>query len=231
MQMKDIFGEALLDFHHACFQPPLLLHNEYGPPEEIPVETYFREADDYSELEIFALECVKGRILDIGAAAGRHALHLQSKNFDVTAMDISENCGELMRLRGIEKIVIEDVMHFRAGLFDTGIMLMNGIGLAGDLQQLRKLLLHLKNLVEHAGQILLDSTDISYLYEESTVPEHKYYGELTFFYEYKGIVDQSFNWLYIDQDTLTRAALDCGWQCQVIFEDETDAYLARLTHI
>ena len=228
--MTDIFGQALHDFYFKRFLPPLLLHNEYGPPEEIPVETYFRDADDYSELEIYALQCVKGRILDIGAAAGRHALHLQQRKFDVTAMDISAHCGELMRQKGVQQIVIEDVMEYDQGQFDTIIMLMNGIGLAGDLAQLNKLLLHLKKLVVPDGQILLDSTDISYLYDDSPAPDNKYYGELTFFYEYKGDRDAPFKWLYIDQDSLIRMASESGWDCQVIFEDETDAYLARLTH-
>jgi SAM-dependent methyltransferase len=227
--MADIFGQALLDFYFNRFQPPLMLHNEYGAPEEIPVETYFRDADDYSELEIYALQCVKGRILDIGAAAGRHALHLQHRNFDITAMDVSAQCGELMRHKGVKNIVIQDVMLYDQRQFDTAIMLMNGIGLAGDMSQLRKLMIHLKNLVAPDGQVLLDSTDILYLYEDSTVPDNKYYGELTFYYEYKGVRDEPFKWLYIDQDSLIRIASDCGWHCQVIFEDETDAYLARLT--
>lgn len=228
--MADIFGKALLDFYFNRFQPPLLLHNEYGPPEEIPVETYFREADDYSALEIYALECVKGRILDVGAAAGRHALHLQRRNFDITAMDISAHCGELMHHKGVQQIVIEDVMSYKQGQYDTVIMLMNGVGLAGDLSNLSRLLWHLKSLVTPEGQVLLDSTDISYLYEESARPDYKYYGELTFYYEYKGVMDEPFNWLYIDQDSLQQIASDSGWHCQVIFEDDTDAYLARLTH-
>jgi methylase of polypeptide subunit release factors len=91
--MKDIFGKALLDFFQGQFQPPLFLHNEYGDPEEMPVESYFYGFEDYSELEIFALQQAYGKILDVGAASGRHALHLQENHQDITALDISAFAG------------------------------------------------------------------------------------------------------------------------------------------
>jgi SAM-dependent methyltransferase len=227
--MKDLFGKALLDFYCNRFESPLLLHNEYGPPEEIPVESYFRGPDEYSDLEIFALGYVKGKILDVGAATGRHASYLQNKGFIVSAMDISGYCGELMHNLGVKDVMIRDIREFEGARYDTVTMLMNGIGLAGDICNLERLLVHLKKIVKPSGQVLLDSTDISYLYEGSALPSDKYYGELSFYYEYRGDTDQPFKWLYIDQDRLMQIADDCGWQCQVIFEDETDAYLARLT--
>ncbi len=229
--MKDLFGSALMDFHKGCYAPPLLLHNEYGPPEEIPVEGYFRNEEDYAELEAYALECVMGRTLDIGAATGRHALHLQQQKIKVTALDLSPLCGELMRERGVKDVAVGDIMHFQGGEFDTVFMLMNGIGLAGDMKQLSKLIRHLKGLVKPRGQILIDSTDISYLYQDRNFPEERYYGELTFYYEYKGAMDAPFKWLYIDQKSLIKISKQCGWYCQIIFEDETDAFLARLTHL
>jgi len=226
--MKDLFGKALFDYHSGKFDPPLLLHNEYGSPEEIPIASYFRGPDEYSELETFALGHAKGKVLDIGAATGRHALYLQDRNLKVTALDISQLCGKLMRDLGVKDVVVDDIMKFDQGPFDTVIMLMNGIGLAGDISRLGELLIHLKKIVKPGGQILLDSTDISYLYEGEELPTDKYFGELSFYYEYQNMTDQSFSWLYIDQDKLMTIAEECGWHCQVIFEDETDAYLARL---
>ncbi len=228
--MKDLFGQALLDYYHNTFRGPLLLHNEYGEPEVIPISSYFRDVDEYTDLEIFALENVKGEILDVGAATGRHALYLQKQNLDITAMDISALCGILMKEQGVRKVVIKDVMEFEEE-FDTVIMLMNGIGIAGNPEGLNDLLHHLKRIVKPDGQILLDSSDISYLYEETDLPTDKYFGQLTFHYEYNGEIDAPFEWLYIDQLRLSEIAEECGWNCQVIFEDETDAYLARLIHI
>ena len=51
--------------------------NNYGFKEEMPIETYFREWDDFPQIEQFALSLTKGKVLDIGAGAGAHSLYLQ----------------------------------------------------------------------------------------------------------------------------------------------------------
>jgi SAM-dependent methyltransferase len=226
--MKDVFGQALLDYYHGSFAPPLLLHNEYGPPEEIPIESYFFDEQSYSDMEVFALQQLCGKILDIGAASGRHALHLQRLGMDITAMDISPSCGKLMKEMGVKKIVIDSIWHYSKEQFDTIFMLMNGVGLVGTINELKKFLIHLKRLLSSKGQLILDSTDISYLYDNGKFPKDKYFGELTFQYEYKNIVGDSFDWLYIDSEKLIEIAHFTGWNCQIIYSDDSDAYLARL---
>ena len=226
--MKDVFGQAMLDFYYDSFQPPLLLHNEYGSPEIIPIERYFIDFEDYSELELFAMQQFKGKILDVGAATGRHALHLQDLGFDVSAMDISNACGELMEKMGVEKIIIDDIYRYRDATYDTVSMLMNGIGLAGSIEKLKELLSHLRSILNPFGQLLADSSDISYLYEDGKFPEQKYFGELNFQYEYKGERGEPFSWLYIDPEKLNEVAESVGWSCQILFQDETQAYLARM---
>ncbi len=224
----DVFGRALWDFHCGNFDPPLLLHNEYGAPEDIPVAGYFSPEDDWSEIEIFALELAHGRVLDIGAAAGRHPLWLQQKNIAVTALDVSPYCGKVMKARGVNNVVTKDIFEYDGYEFDTILMLMNGLGVAGTIGGLEKLLGHLKNILAPGGQLLADSTDISYLYEKKAFPDDKYFGELSFRYEYKHEKSDVFSWLYIDPDILIKTARRCGWKCQIIFEDEADAFLARL---
>ena len=228
--MKDIFGQALSDYYYNSFTPPLLLHNEYGKPEEIPIERYFLKEGEYSSLEIYALEQFSGKILDIGSATGRHVLHLQELGYDITALDISASCGKLMHVMGVKKVIVDDIFHFNDHVYDTISMLMNGIGIAGNISGLKELLMRLKTMLQPAGQLLIDSSDISYLYENIELPRDKYYGELSFNYEYKGVKGETFNWLYIDQQKLIEIANKCDWSCQVIFEDETEAYLARLQY-
>ena len=228
--MKDIFGQALSDYYYNSFTPPLLLHNEYGIPEEIPIERYFAKEGEYSLLEIYALEQFSGKVLDIGSATGRHALHLQELGYDITALDISASCGKLMHEMGVKKVIVDDIFNFNDHVYDTISMLINGIGIAGNISGLKELLMRLKTMLQPAGQLLNDTSDISYLYENIELPRDKYYGELSFNYEYKGVKGETFNWLYIDQQKLIEIANKCDWSCQVIFEDETEAYLARLQY-
>lgn len=229
--MKDVFGKALLDYYNGVFEAPLLLHNVYGDPEIIPLDSYFNTADEFSDMEFFALSMAKGKILDVGAATGRHAWYLQKQKKKVTALDISPSCGQIMRESGVQNVLIGDIFQLNLDRFDSVILLMNGIGLVGSLGGLRQFLRLMASILKAGGQLIFDSTDISYLYSGAQLPTDKYYGQLSFRYKYKGEIDEPFDWLYIDQEMLLKITREEGWMCQIIYQDDRDSYLARLIHI
>ncbi len=224
----DVFDKALLDYFHQNATPVLLLHNSYGVPEEMPVEVFFREIEDMPDIELCALDICEGDVLDIGAGVGMHTLILQHRGFDVTALEISEAAIQIMNENGVKSIIKEDIFSFDQRKFDTLLLLMNGIGLVGNINRLEIFLEHAKKILKPDGQVLLDSSDIRYLYENAPPPDDKYYGELSYRYEYKGEVGEWFDWLYIDQLALEDIADKCGYYCQIVFEDDNDQYLARL---
>jgi SAM-dependent methyltransferase len=223
----DVFGEALKDYYQDRFMGPLLLHNSYGEPEEMPVEVFFREEADLPGLEKFALSSCRGRILDAGAGAGSHSLILQNRGHDVTALEISAAATGIIKALGVEKVLHEDILKYDREKYDTVLLMMNGIGLVQTLDGLRHFLRHATKLLRENGQILMDSSDISYLYEEVVKPDH-YYGEIKYQYEYKRVRGEWFGWLYVDQETLFDIARTEGWLMQVIYENDDDQYLARL---
>ncbi|PTQ94820.1 methyltransferase family protein [Mucilaginibacter yixingensis] len=227
--MNDVLGQAIYDYHHKLGKHKLWIHNHYGPKEEMPVATYFRTEDDMPDLEWLALNECRGKILDVGAAAGCHALLLQERNFDVTAMDISPLAVQVMSARGVIKTLPADIYRYQHEQFDTILLLMNGIGLAGTVDGLKLLLNHFKLLLKPGGQIICDSSDIAYLYDEIPFPEDRYYGEISYQYQYKGQKTDWFNWLYADEEIMHRTAAECGYQMEVLVEDEYGQYLARLT--
>jgi SAM-dependent methyltransferase len=227
--MKDILGQALHDFYYQTTPETLWIHNHYGPKEEMPVDTFYRKADEMPELELIALKECRGKVLDVGAGAGSHALFLQEQGFDVTALDISGMGVNIMKARGVKDALEADIFAYRESKYDTLLLLMNGIGLAGSLDNLKSLLSHLKTLLKPGGQLLFDSSDIAYLYEDDIPEGDKYYGELWYQYEYKNQQTEWFKWLYIDQQTLTDLATGEGWAVELLFEDEYDQYLAKLT--
>ena len=226
--MNDVLGQAMYDYWKQ--QPPskLWINNKYGPKEEMPVETYFRDEDDMPDIEWMALEQCRGKVLDIGAGAGSHALFLQQQGIDVIAMDISPLCVKVMQERGVKKAVEADVYTFNQGKYDTLLLLMNGIGLARTIDGLKKLLIHLKTLLNSDGQLLFDSSDIAYLYE-GKLPKQGYYGEVEYQYTYKQLKTEWFKWLYIDEHTLQPIAAECGYLMDVLIDDEYGQYLTRLT--
>lgn len=227
---NDVFGQALLDYQeYGILYEKLLLHTSYGDVEEMPVEEFFREPDEFPELEAIALALCDGHILDIGAGAGRHALYLQAKGHRVTALERSPKACTVMHQLGVRRIVQDDYFTFHAGTYDTLLFMMNGIGIAGTVDGLKTILHHARKLLNEGGQLLLDSSDIAYLYADGAVKKPAgYYGEIRYQYEYKGIRDKPFHWLFIDQETLIQVGHSKGWVVQVLFEDEYNQYLARM---
>jgi SAM-dependent methyltransferase len=225
--MNDVLGQVIFDHHNKLSGSKLWINNKYGPKEEMPLAAYFRGEDDMPDIEWMALEQCRGKVLDIGAGAGSHALQLQEQGIDVTAIDISPLCVKTMLERGVSKAIEADVFSYRSQ-YDTLLLLMNGIGLAGTLGGLKDLLIHLKTLLNKGGQILFDSSDIAYLYE-GNLPKQGYYGEIQYQYEYKKLKTEWFNWLYVDEHALQQVAIDAGYTMEVLIEDEFGQYLTRLT--
>ena len=230
MQQQDPYGEALLaEYHQSSNRQPLYLHTSYGDTDEMPIAVFFRTEEDFSELEHIALALCDGHVLDVGAGAGAHALYLQSKNFAVTGLEISALAAGVMQQRGVHDILQADFFTHKNATYDTLLFLMNGIGIAGTVSGFRTLLQHSKTLLSERGQLLFDTSDISYLYTDFDVekPPH-YFGEITYQYEYDGHMGLEFPWLYLDQQMLIAIANEEGWVVQILFEDNQDQYLVRM---
>jgi SAM-dependent methyltransferase len=228
----DVQGQALMDFwQHKDKKLKLKLHTSYGPPERMPVQVFFRDPRKYSELERQALSHCRGRVLDVGAGAGAFPLVLQEKGLAVTALENSALSCEVMRLRGVKDVLLGDLWEMEGVHYDTLLLMMNGLGLAGTLPELPGLLQQLRGLLAPGGQILFDSSDIRYLYEGEDVPmpQDRYWGEILYQYEYKGERGEEFSWLYLDMEVMSVIARDMGFHFRVLYGPDHDQYLARLT--
>jgi len=226
--MEDVLGQALYDYYHGERVGKLWIYNKYGPREQMPRNTYFRTEDEMPDLEWLALERCYGKVLDIGAGAGSQALLLQERGLDISALDISGLLVSIMEHRGLKKVIQANIFEYNSDGFDTLLLLMNGIGLAGTIKGVKTLLLHLATLINPGGQILFDSSDISYLYN-GDLPADKYYGEIDYQYAYKKNRSEWFSWLYVDETTMSSIASECGYNMEVLLDDEFGQYLARLT--
>ena len=225
----DVLGHALHDYSLGHRGSPLLTHTSFGGVEEMPIAEFFRSPVDFPELEHIALSLCDGKVLDVGAGAGSHALFLQKRGMDITALERSPLGCEVIRSRGVEKVVSADFFEYRGPRYDTLLFLMNGIGIAGSLERLPTLLSHCETLLTPGGQLIFDSSDIAYLYADGTIERPTgYYGQIRYQYAYKGKRSAPFDWLFIDQETLISIAQPLGWVVQILFEDGHDQYLVRM---
>ena len=224
-----------MDYYGGSPVGELWSHSSLGTSEQVPVAHFFRDFSQMPVLEQTALKLCRGRVLDIGCGAGSHCLYLQEAGLDCTGLDLSRDAIRVASLRGVGKTICEDIHEFGVGNFDTLLLLMNGAGVAGTLEGLRKLLRHLSGLLAPGGQILMDSSNLIYMFEEDDdggvwVPGHvDYYGEVTYRWEYKGREGAEFPWLFVDFRTLQQEAAQLGYEVALLQEGAHYDYLARLS--
>jgi len=232
--MKDLMGRAIWDYFKNENPADLQTETSISELDELPVDYLFRDFEEMNKIEQKALKLSQGKVLDIGAGAGSHSLYLQNeRNLDVTALDISPKSIEVCQLRGIQKAVAQNMLEFSGETFDTILLLMNGTGIFQSLQVIDIYLKKLHSLLNKNGQILIDSTDILYMFDADEdggvyIPAEGYYGELDYIVHYKGESEDPIKWLYLDFNTLKNAAENNGFKIEMILQDE-DSYLAKLT--
>lgn len=234
--MKDLFGKAMFDFQTNNSPEDIITETTISEEDEMSVDYLFRSYNEMPKIEQKALQLATGKTLDVGCGAGSHSLSLQNdRKLEVTSIDISEKAIETCKLRGVKNAKVQNILDFEEEKFDTIILLMNGVGIFGKLDNCNKYLSKLKSLLNEGGQILLDSSDIIYMFDEDEdggkwIPSNNdYYGELVFNISYKGEKEEPFNWLYLDYNTLQNAAIANGLKCELVLEGEHYDYLARLS--
>ncbi len=227
MNNKDILGEALKNYYLSGISERITVHTSYGPDEEYVSEYFFRSEEELPEIEEYALLQCNNRILEIGSGAGSHALFLQNVGQNITAMDLSGGCVNVMLNRGVKKIIHGDVFQFNLREYDTIIMLMNGIGLVGSLTGLMIFLDKMEKITSPGSQLIFDSTDVRYVLKERIKTDH-YIGQVKYQFEYRDKQGPWFDWLFIDPGKLTEYCKNTVWIPQIIYENADGHYLARL---
>lgn len=232
---KDPMGAAISDYFNTHKADKLRVFSSQFDEDEIPVKELFRPFRQMPLLERTALELATGKILDVGAGSGCHTLALQEAGKEVCAIDISPLSVDVMRQRGVKDARLVNLFDARfAETFDTILMLMNGSGIIGRLENLPFFFQKMKQLLRPSGSILMDSSDLRYLFEDEDGSfvinlADDYYGEIDFRMQYKDIEGTPFDWLYIDFQTLSLYASDNGFQAKLVKEGKHYDYLARLT--
>lgn len=233
ISMKDIFGIALLDYQNGNYTEDIITSTSISDEDILPLEYLFRSYSEMPKLEQKALNLANGSILDVGAGTGNHSLYLQKKDLTVKAIDNSKGAIEVCKLRGVKHAELIPLLE-EIETFDTVLLLMNGTGIFQTLNDLPTYLNHLKNLLNTNGQILIDSSDIKYMYEDEDGgywhnANSNYYGELDYFLSYKNEKEVPMKWLYLDFNTLSIACASAGLKCEKILDGDHFDYLAKLS--
>jgi len=230
--IKDPLGDALLNYFDSGEEQLLKVYSKDVSPDEYKASYFFRSYAEMPLQEQKALKLCSGKVLDAGAGAGCHSLWLKENGFDVTALDTSFGCVQVMKKQGLQNVFNESVLLHK-GQYDTILLMMNGIGLAGKIKGVHALLNHLKSLLKVGGQILVDSSDILFLFgnleaDELLSFDKDYLGEVEFQFAYKKERGPWFSWLYLDERTFRELAQKAGFNFKIIYSKKEQGYLAQL---
>lgn len=228
---KDPLGRIILDYSKDSIERQVIVESEICDDDFIDASYLFRSYEEMPQMEQIALKHCSGSILDIGAGAGIHAQYLIDKGFDVKAIDVSPGAVEYMKSKGLN--AEEKDFYSVTEQYDTLLMMMNGIGIAGSLDNLERTLLQAKKMLRENGQLLFDSTDIKYLYMDDDGGmwidlNTEYYGNFNFRMHYEDHSTDWFDWLYIDFDKLQEAANKLDLNVEKLYEEDNQ-FLARIT--
>lgn len=234
---KDPMGQAIADFYKNGSADLLRVFSSQFEEDEIPVGQLFRTEDQMPAIERKALQLAGGKVLDVGAGSGCHSLALQQMEKDVCAIDISPLSVEIMKKRGVRQVYQMNLFDERfCDTFDTVLMLMNGSGIVGRLENLPAFFHRMKQLLRPNGCVLMDSSDLRYIFEEEDGSfaidlAAGYYGEVDFQMQYKQVKGEPFDWLYVDFQTLSYYATESGFRAELVMEGKHYDYLAKLSVI
>jgi 2-polyprenyl-3-methyl-5-hydroxy-6-metoxy-1,4-benzoquinol methylase len=230
----DPISHAVSDYLNGQRNQNIIIHCDLAEDDIMEVDYFFRTLEELPEREKMALKQCGGKVLDVGACVGAHALPLHSMGHQIKAIDTSKGAIDYLKSKNIEGEQIP-FMKYAGAEYDTLLFLMNGIGIAGKLNQLDAFLQHCSTLLKPGGNILCDSTDVRYFYEDEEGAvwmdlNAEYFGEFSFQMEYKETMGEWFSWLYLDYETLEKHAEINGFTCTLLHQDGPE-FLAELRKV
>lgn len=231
----DLFGMAFLEFNEQGNDCPIQVWINGEEQDPLPPSYFFRSYNDMPALEQIALAACGDRVLDVGAAAGCHSVWLQANGHRVRSVELSPLACDVMRQRGLTDVVCADFLSLEpVAEFDTVLFLMNGLGMGKDVEGTGQLLQHAARFLKPGGEIIGDSSDIAYLYEDeegeakrelsSQPPFDHYYGKVHFKLKWKELISE-FPWIYPDPAVLRQLASSQGLDFTVVAEGPHHDYL------
>jgi len=229
----DAFGKAILDCYETGEEAMTTLYRvEDGNEEEMPASDYFATFDDWTPTDRALTNWVHGRILDIGAGAGRVSLHFQEKGHDVVAVDLSEGCLKVLEKRGVKNIRRHNILEgpLEGEKFDTICLFGMNLGIPGLAKNRSQFIADLKSMLNPGGRIIgtqvnWDKTTkkIHIDFQRQLRDEGKHPVEMTLRFHYKG-VEEDFSWVLTNSEELEKLAEVHGLELESCIEISNATY-------
>ncbi len=219
----------------------VVIERDDGNVHVTPIGLLFADPHDWPAAERAALRYARGRVLDVGCGAGRHALELQRRGLDVVAIDTSPECVAVSRARGVRDVRLLGLARLSPtlGCFDTVLLLGNNFGLLESATAARSHLARLSRITTDRARIIATTLD-PYVTER---PEHKRYharnrargrlgGQIRMRSRFRTLVDPWFDYVYVSPREMDALLKGSGWAVARSFgsADPNYAVVIEKTH-
>jgi SAM-dependent methyltransferase len=238
-ERTDLFGLALRDWAAGQTEPETLERDDGFTEVGAGHELYVAPFAHWLGAERQALRFVRGRVIDVGCAAGRVPLHLQQRGYDVVGLDASPLAVRTARARGVTTAWCLSAQDLTARMssFDTVVLFGNNFGIFGTPGRLRRVLTAWARRAPTGARILAGSTN-PYAGGAPLLTRSYYFanrrrglmpGQVTMRIRYRSDVSPWFSWLFVSRAEMRSLLRGTGWhQSRILGGPAADPYVAVL---
>lgn len=233
----DAYGKQMLaQFHGGKATVEIVERDDNYIAPGSQTGMYFTGYEEWNALEQKAVDTARGRVLDIGCGAGRHALYLQEKGLPVTGIDNSPGAIRVCRLRGLKRAIvrpIQEIDKFAKNSFDTILMMGNNFGLFSDPASARQLLEKMARITKPGAQIIAGTLNPY----KTDLQEHLEYhrlnkrrgrlpGQIRMRIRYGKAVGDWFDYLFVSPAEMEKILENTGWRVRELLDSGRANYFA-----
>jgi 2-polyprenyl-3-methyl-5-hydroxy-6-metoxy-1,4-benzoquinol methylase len=160
----DVLGLLAYDYDQGNPLEDITVHSDICDPDTLPHSILFRDKDFLFEVEYKALPLCEGRVMDVGSGTGCLSKILIDQGLQVESIDVSQGCVDYQNKNGL-MAKCTDFFDLKPDMYDTILLMMNGIGIVGTINRMDAFFAKSKELLSPSGKILMDSSDIAYMFE------------------------------------------------------------------
>ena len=238
---RDAFGQELWAYYFKGQDICEIIERDdgYFSSYQSP-KIYFSEYPDWPIIEQKAMDFVKGRVLDIGCGAGRHALYLQQKGFSVVGVDSSPLAVKVCKLRGLKKVKVVSLedLTFKPNTFGTILMLGGNFGLMGNPKKARRLFKKLRRVTTKNAIIIAETRDpyntdnpLHLEYHRLNRTRGRLSGETRIRVRFEKTATKWIEYLMVSKEEMEQLINGTGWKISRFIDSKNAGYAAIIEKV